>query len=174
MVDEYAARLAAAIKRTAPDSKASAEVIQYGAIMLFNGSAVLVSVLLLCGLAGRLTHGMIVLIAYALLRFCTGGFHFRSALVCYLYSTGVLTAIALAPLTAASSPYLTAASLVLVLLFAPSDLEQHTRIPQAYYLHLKVLAAMLVSLNFIIDSNHLAWTACVQALTLIKRRRNIS
>lgn len=171
MVNYYAARLAAVIKKTAPDSKASAEVLQYGAVMLFNGSAVLVSVLLLCALAGQLLHGAIVLVAYALLRFCTGGFHFRSARVCYLYSTGVLTAIALVPLPAASSLYLTGASLVLVLLFAPANLERHTRIPQAYYLHLKLIASLLVSLNFIIDSELLALTACVQAFTLIHRRR---
>jgi accessory gene regulator B len=172
MVNHYAGLLALAIKKAAPHNKASVEVIQYGAIMAFNGGAVLLSVLLVGALLGVFAEAAMVLLIYSLLRFCTGGFHFSSALACYIFSTTVMVAIACIQLPAGSNLYLNLASMLLILIYAPSDLEKHTRIPKTYYVYLKLFAAIIVSLNFMIDSNLVALTASVQAVSLIKRRRN--
>src|SRR5690606_4959795 len=62
---------------------------------------------------------------------------------------------------------------VLILLFAPSKIENQTNIPKKYYKLLKFVSLVIVSANLLIESPVLATTFTLQSILLISiQKRN--
>jgi len=167
----WAEKIAVAIKNKAPEQTASVEVMKFALISLFNGTTVLVACLLIGGITGKLTETIITMIAFAVMRFIAGGFHFESALACFLFSTALLSALPHIPLPDGSQIYLSVISIVLLLIFAPSDVKGKTRIPEKYFLYLKLSSILLVCGNIVIDSDLLLKAFFAASLLTVKLRR---
>jgi len=58
------------------------------------------------------------------------------------------------------------AAFVMLVIFAPSNYDQHARIPKQYYPLLKILASAIVASNFFIGSDLLALTFATQSILL--------
>lgn len=174
MIDGLAAKLANGIKKTNPEKTASVEVMQFALIILINGLITFVLALLIGFLTGKFVETVLILLAFILLRFVTGGFHFDSSIKCTVVSTGLAILLPHVPITFQMLNLLLGVlSLILILMYAPANIEGHTRIPPKFYPHLKVIALILVSSNFIIGSPSLSLGFFVQSLTLVnftKRR----
>jgi len=167
----WAEKLALAIKSKAPDETASVEVLKFALITLFNGTISLVGCLIVGALTGKLKETLIVLCAFAVMRFLAGGYHFRSPVTCFLFSVASLSALPHIPVPAGSHLYLSLASIVLLLLFAPSDIKGKTRIPEKYFLYLKLLSILLVCGNIFLESELLLKAFFTASLLTINFRR---
>jgi accessory gene regulator B len=125
---------------------------------------------LLIGLiTGNLMDTIVVLVAFALLRACTGGYHLKSSILCIVYSSALMTIIPLIPMNHLVTLLLTTISILLILVFAPFGLENQNNIPKRFYPYLKLAGILFVSLNFFFLSDILAVSFFVQSVMLIRR-----
>lgn len=169
VIDYLANRIAQTIKKINPEETASVEVMKFGLAVLLNGSFILILSLLIGIGTGQFVGTLQVLTALALLRSVSGGYHLPTSEWCIVASTAVITIIPHLPINSQWCILLTVSSLVLVLLFAPSKIENQTRIPRKYFPLLKVIAALMVISNFFIMSSTVAAAFFVQSVLLIRK-----
>lgn len=107
--------------------------------------------------------------SFALLRQISGGIHLKSGLACVIVSTALFTTLSMINV-GDNSIYLNVLSLIMVILFAPSDIEKQTRIPKKYFPLLKGGATAVIIMSLLLNSQTVSLGLFVQSLTLISRR----
>ncbi len=172
MVEALALRIAEAIKKIEPDKTASVKVMKFSLELIMNS----LITFFLIGVVGLITGAfgktMMGLGAFMILRFFSGGLHLRKAMHCSLLSTLLIAA---APHISLSEPLIIViggANLILMLIFAPANIEGHARVQRKYFPLLKLISVALVSINFVFLSSTIAWVHLIQAATtaIFKRR----
>lgn len=171
MIHLMADRIAAGIKRTAPDHPASVAVLRYSIALLLNAVLIISLTLLLSALTGRTYEVLIILVSFALLRQVSGGIHLNSGMKCVLSTTVLFTVLSLIELSSTYVLVLNGIAAALCLIYAPSRIQQQTRIPVKYYPLLKLLSVLIVCSNFLIMSPVLSLSFIAQSMLLIKLRR---
>ncbi|MFC5653517.1 accessory gene regulator ArgB-like protein [Paenibacillus solisilvae] len=170
MINSLAQLIAVRIKLVVPDHPASVNVLRYSISFFLNALFIILLSLLIALLTHRVPEAGIVLVAFAALRQVSGGAHLKSGTLCVVVSTAIITVLSFMSFMNDSSILWTnLASLLLVSLFAPSRIEQQTRIKETYYPLLKILSIVMVGSNFLIGSSVLAATFLAQSLTLIRQ-----
>ncbi|MDT9725411.1 accessory regulator AgrB [Xylanibacillus composti] len=169
MIENLSLFLAIKLKKINPEETASVEVMKFGLAVLLNGSFILIISLLIGLGTGQFVGTLHVLAALALLRSVSGGYHLPTSEWCILISTAIITIIPHLPINSQWCILLTSSSLVLVLLFAPSKIENQTRIPRKYFPLLKVIATLMVASNFLFMSSAIAAAFFVQSVLLIRK-----
>lgn len=175
MIDAAALKLAALIKKASPEETTSIEIMAYALTVILNTVFVLAESLFIGWLTGKLYEAAIVFFALALLRLFSGGFHMPTTLGCNAVSVGVCTAVShSAVFFQPWTSLLTFLSLVLVLAFSPV-VDRHTRVSKVKYPLLKMISALIVSLNFFLHSDVIGLAFLIQAVTLVPmgRRRTV-
>jgi len=168
MVEKISYRLAHWLKSELPEHPYSVARLQFGFHLILNTILTLSAATLLGLLFGNLRDTMLVLLAFGLLRMISGGYHFKSPVVCIV---GTAVVSVLLPRLELSIFYITIinlANVVLTIIFAPSRIEEQTRIPTKYFPLLKISSTALVASNFLFQSPLLAITWLVQVLSLIR------
>ncbi len=177
MIYKLSESLAIKLKKINPEETASVDVMKFGLAVLLNGSFILILSILIGIGTGQFVGTLHVLAALALLRSVSGGYHLPTSEWCVVVSTAIVTIIPHLPINTQWCILLTSSSLVLVLLFAPSKIENQTRIPSKYFPLLKVIATIMVASNFFIMSSAVAGAFFVQSVLLIRkwefRRTNV-
>jgi len=171
MVEKLSYHLAHWLKSELPEHPYSIARLQFGFHLLLNTILTLLTATLLGLLFGNLRDTMLVLLAFGALRMISGGYHFKSPVVCIL---GTATVSVLLPRLELSYFYITSiniTNMVLTMIFSPSRIEEQTRIPPKYFPLLKVCSTALVASNFLFHSQLLAITWLVQVLSLIRLPR---
>lgn len=170
MIESLAARMAEGIKRRAPDHPASVAVLKHSLAILINSLAIISFSLIAGVITGHIKETVTILIAFALLRMVSGGLHLKSGSMCVLVTTSLFVLLSLVKISDGLGIVLNSISLILVILFAPTDIKKQSRIPEKYYPLLKFLSAAMIISSFWIDFSTI--TACffVQSLMLIPRR----
>lgn len=167
MIEQVALRIAHSIKNSNPQYTASVDVLKYGLIIILNFCSTLLLCTIVGLLSGKLIEVFIGLLAFIILRSVSGGFHFRTALMCTIVSTLIFTILPFLTLSNLLFYIFMSVSCVLQLLFSPSRIKGKSNIPEKYYPALKVASLLIVSANFIINSDLVALIFLVQSLTLI-------
>lgn len=170
MIDALALRIAIGIKNANPENTASVDVMRFSLIILINGF-ITFSIALAVGVwTGKGIETVLFLLSFVGLRFATGGFHLDSSTKCTVVSCMMAIGFPQLPVAPSLVHVFGLLSLLLILWFAPANIEGHTRIPPRYYPLLKALACIFVASNFIFQSPSVAIGFFVQSLTLIHRR----
>jgi accessory gene regulator B len=166
MIESLSEKIAKFIKRANEHETVSVEVMKYALIILFN---IFIPILIVLGVSlftGKIAQSLIAIISFVLLRMASGGYHFKSPIMCML-STILATGIpANIPLPDSLTLPLTIVSLVLVIMLAPSNMRGYHSMPEKYFPLLKLLAAVMVITNFFIGSDIVAFVFTIQGLSL--------
>lgn len=170
MIKKLANWLAIGIKRVVPESPQSVEVLSYAISFILNAVSIIGASLLISLFTGRVQEVIIVLIGYALLRQVSGGIHLKSGVSCIVISTAGATVLSFVSLDSQLVLLANVIALLLALVFAPSRIARQTRIPKKYYPLLKLISLLIISSNFVIQSDVLASAFLVQTLTLIRMK----
>ncbi|MFC7749090.1 accessory gene regulator ArgB-like protein [Paenibacillus thermoaerophilus] len=171
MIESMANRIATRIKETNPEQTVSVAVMKYSLIILFTTIGGFVLTMAIGIVTGKALPTFLALISFAVLRFFSGGFHFKSALMCILGSTAVIAPLPHIPVNELAFYILMGGSLLLLLLFAPSNIKGNSKIPEKYYPLLKIVSMLVVSSNFIFHSEVMALAFFIQAITVALSRR---
>jgi len=170
MVNTLAKRLAIGIKQVVPEAPQSVEVLSYALSFILNALYIIGASLLISLFTGKVQEVIIVLIGYALLRQVSGGIHLKSGTLCIIISTAGATALSFVSFNHNVLLLVTAISLLLALVYAPSRIDKQTRIPSKYYPLLKLISLVIISSSFFIGSAVLASAFLLQSLTLIRKK----
>lgn len=169
MIEKMAERIALTMKRINPDETASVEVMKFSLSLLINLMAITTLSLAIGALTGKFSETLLVLVSIAILRQVSGGIHLKTSEACVIFSTLAVVAIPHLPINEKWCIILTIVSAVLVLIFAPSRIEEQTRIPRKYWPLLKIIAFLIVSSNFLLQSGILACAFFLQSVGLIRK-----
>lgn len=168
MIEYFALRMAESIKKNVPDSPTSTAVMKFALSVIINAVMIIVLSLIISIVTGRITEVIIALLAFPLLRQASGGYHMKSGMKCVLFSTALITAISLVDLQYKHILMMGLISLMLVGVYAPSNIEKQSRTPKKYYPLLKFVSLVIVALNLIIGSPVLASAFFAQSISLIR------
>lgn len=167
MIEQLADRIAVRIKETNPEETASVEVMRYALIgLLHNG--ITISAALIVGLFfGTFQETFLAVVSLMTLRLVSGGYHFSSMLACSLFSFSVFVAIPFITLGEDALLILNTISLLLCSIFAPSNIKEHIRVQEKYFIVFKILSIILVALNFLLLDPIITLGMFAQSLLLI-------
>jgi len=171
MIEALAMQWANRLKQSVPEHPASVAVMKYGLQIFIETILTLllaISISLLTGMTGEM---LLALIAFAILRAVSGGFHFSAAWACLWSSAIGANLLAYATFNDTIILICTGISLLLAAIYAPSKIDKQTRIPKKYYPMLKVISLVIISANLLFMSSIIAAAFLVQSLTLIRKRR---
>jgi accessory gene regulator B len=171
MTEGIANKLAVKIKNANPEKTASIEVMKYALIILIDGLIVLLLTICIGSISGKFLETIYTIVAFVILRQLSGGFHFDSSVKCIIFSTALLAALPHIPLNQLWIKPFTILSLISFLIYAPSNIDQQTRIPNKYFPTLKIISVLLISTNMIFSSALLAKVFFAQAVLIVKIRR---
>jgi len=167
MIESMSEKLAVWLKGEVPEHPFDIDRLQFGFHFILNTVFTLSAAILLGLLFGNLMETLQVLLVFGLLRMITGGFHFKSATICIVVSAGVAVLLPYITLSSIMVTAVNSINVILILIFAPSGIDNQTRIPQKYYPLLKLLGLIIVASNFIFQSELLGLTWLIQTISLI-------
>ncbi|RUT48790.1 accessory regulator AgrB [Paenibacillus anaericanus] len=170
MIESIALQMAMRIKAAAPEHPTSINVLKYSLSLILNAVFIIAATLTISLFTGRTKEIAIILVSYAILRQVSGGIHLKSGMQCVLCTTGAFTVMSLIHFSPISLQGANAISLILVLIFSPSNIEKQSRIKKEHYPKLKVISFLLVAANLVIASPVIAISFLAQSLTLIHRK----
>lgn len=171
ILERISLKTAKYLKDEHPSHPATLEEITFSLTLIYGTLTTLASACVVGLLLGQFTEVMVVLFAFAVLRAISGGYHLQSALGCVVATVGFSAILSYSSYSTPIIIAVTVASLLLILLFAPSNIENQTRIPPRYNPLLKLVALALVGMNLFVQSPLLASAFALQSLLLIRRRR---
>jgi accessory gene regulator B len=171
IVENTAKVIAESIKKANPDQTASLEVLEFSLKIIINALAVILLSIGFSLVLGTLKTTCLAMIAFALMRSITGGYHIKSSDLCVLVSSILVLIITLIS-KVEYIEYFNFFSIVILIIFAPMDMQIQSNIPEKYNLYLKIISIALVTLNMtFIKSDILSAAFFVQCLTLIKFKK---
>ena len=170
MIEKLAFRIAKYLKRVEPEKTASVEVMKFSLEALINVLITFLFVLTIGIIFGKSIESIIGLASFAFLRFFSGGIHLRTAIQCSFMSTILISISPHIPLSLFGGRIIILISLIIVILFAPSNIEDHARIPKKYFPVLKLISALIVALGFVVPNSTFIVVCFIQALTIIPFR----
>lgn len=167
MIEVIAERIAVKLKEANEEQTTSVAIMKFALIGILSTIFSFALALLIGLITGKFLETLVVFFSFALLRYITGGIHLKSSFACMLASALVLALLPHIPVNTMTNYILIAISLILVGLFAPSNIRGAAKISEKYFPVLRVIGLMIVSTNlfFLIPEVTLAFT--IQALSLI-------
>ncbi|MDP5275248.1 accessory gene regulator ArgB-like protein [Chengkuizengella axinellae] len=168
MIESFANKISQEIKKHEPS--ADVEIMNYSLIVLLNTILVIVFTVIAGLLLGDLKGAIVAISSFALLRIFSGGFHFKSVDVCTIVSVLLFVLAFLINLSPTLVFTFNVISLLIVLIFSPSNVQKNTRIPKSVNPYFKVISVIIVSSNFVLQSSEIAFCFFIQAISLIRLR----
>lgn len=171
MIESIAFKIASSMKRINPDLPQSVAKLEYALIILLNGITVILCSLVIGFVLGTLEDTALFLVAFAILRQVSGGYHLPTAFGCAIVSIGMAVIVPFIPVTQEAGLILNCLSLVLVALYSPSNIENQSRIPAQFYPLLKIVSIAIVMVSGLVESPIITKAVLLQSLSLIRIRR---
>lgn len=122
---------------------------------------------------GQLYETLVAAFGFMILRFVSGGYHFKTPLSCLLFSSFVFVAIPFVPLNTTWFWIINVLTLALVLIFAPSNIKEHIRVSEKFFPVFKVISTILVIISFFLHNEIVTLAFFIQSVTLITFRREV-
>lgn len=167
MLDKLAVGLHRRMTAAGVENAPSAAVIKYAFDILTNTLSAAIASLIISAFTGDFLQTAIALLVLAVIRYMSGGYHLKSSVLCATVSTIVLVAIPHISVPDKLDVYLTGASVIMMLVFAPANYDKYATLPKRYYPLLKVLSAIFVASNFLIHSDIMTVVFVLQSLLLL-------
>ncbi|MFX3633010.1 MAG: accessory gene regulator B family protein [Candidatus Pristimantibacillus sp.] len=165
-VELLSEKIAIAIKSADPDASSIA-VLKYSLINLINLWIFMAVVLIISLFTGDVTRALVAIIAFPLLRYFSGGLHFKSMNVCNVISSILVLICVYCSISFwYTGLVINVLALIILLITAPSNMGRNT-LDKKYYPLLKLIVGIIVSSNFLFNSEVLSLVFFIQALTTI-------
>lgn len=167
MIETFSERISGYLYDRNERNDVSKEVMKYALISIMTNTATIILSLCIGLIDGKFKETCIALIVTAALRLLAGGRHLSSPVLCIIASSAVVAVVPFIPL---NTPLIYACSVVSILLvwrYAPVDFKNNTRISDKTLTIMKYTGMALILSNLLIQSEILAVSWFIVALTLI-------
>lgn len=173
MIEAWAGKLASTIKKANEQHTAHEAVLKYALTIVINFIIPVCASLLIGWITEHFIDTALSLIAFTLLRAVSGGFHFKSANVCMVVTTCIISIPPHITILGQWILVLTSISFLLAVLLAPANIRGYARMPEKYFPIMKVLSLLIIGSNFIWGSSLLAVVFFIQGFLLLPLRREV-
>ncbi|PYY28284.1 accessory gene regulator B family protein [Paenibacillus illinoisensis] len=174
IIDKAVSSLSHKLVERYPRELPSYAITRYGIKFLVSNIIPITLLLILGAILDILPIVSLSIASFSILRMVSGGYHAKYPEACLVISTVLIMGIAI--YNEYLSPYMilcNVLSLVLVAIYAPSNIENQTKIKKKYFGHLKVISVLLVSTNFILQNTVIAASFLVQSILLIRLKGGV-
>ncbi|SFL24888.1 accessory gene regulator B [Paenibacillus sp. 1_12] len=163
IIDQSAEFLAKSIRKNYSEA-GSETALKYALSLIINTFISITISLLFCLITGHFIQCVLGIAAFILIRSITGGMHASSSMSCCIISILIFNTIAFVTFDySLYSAVLDAAAIVVFLITTPNNIQNMSSLDPKYYPILKLIAVLMVSSNFIIQSTMLTAAFCIQA-----------
>jgi len=167
LIENLAGRIAKTIKEASPEETTSVEVMKFALIGIIHNSIIVITALIFGIIFNNFVETVICCISFMGLRLVSGGYHFKTALSCFIFSTIVFVTIPFIQLPNNVLLYINIVSLILCIVFSPSNIKAHIRVSEKYFFIFKLASIIVVSLNFLLNNPIITLSFLTQSVTLI-------
>ncbi|WP_027085184.1 accessory gene regulator ArgB-like protein [Cohnella panacarvi] len=167
MINSISAHISGYIYRNNDRGHVSQDVMKFALIGIFTNSLTIILSLCIGLIDGKFQETCIALAAMAVIRMLAGGYHLPSPELCIVASTVAVTAVPFIPLSDSFIYIFAAVSAVVIWIYAPVDMKNKTRISDRSFQIMKYSGIALVLSNLLVQSDILAVSWFIVALTLI-------
>lgn len=166
-IESLAENLATSINKTAPNSSSIA-VLKYALFNMLNLGIYMGIVLIIGLITGHFLDALMVIFAFPILRYFSGGLHFKSANTCNIISSLLVLLSIYLPISYWYNGFtLNIIAAVIILINAPANVQK-SKLDKKYYPFLKFIAVLIVCTNFIFQSHILSMVFLFQSLTTLR------
>ncbi|MFI2856863.1 accessory gene regulator ArgB-like protein [Paenibacillus sp. JSM ZJ436] len=155
------------LKRYA-DEMPSYDVTRYAVkFILSNIVPILISVIIgyILGIGSEV---LIFIAGFVSLRMVSGGFHFKSAELCFIISTAMCLCAPYVAMQLSNTIYYNLISVLLALIFAPSNIEKQTRVGKNKHIYFKWASLIVIVIAVLINNPVLNVAMLLQSIMLIR------
>jgi len=170
MIEAFSERISGYLYERNERKNVSKEVMKYALISIMTNAGTIILALCIGLLVGKFMETCLAMLVTAALRLLAGGHHLQSPILCILSSAAVVAAVPFIPLPATLVIVFSLASAFIVWRFAPVGFKNNTRISDQTLKVMKYAAIVMVLSNLLIQSDILAASWMIVALTLIPYR----
>ncbi|MVO99323.1 hypothetical protein EDM21_07235 [Paenibacillus sp. N10] len=149
------------------DNPESTAILKYGLRIAMETAAVVIPVIILSIITGQFLEGLVSTAGFLILRYLSGGMHFKKASTCNIISIIILIISISIPVPFDNVGCIMTVVAAIILFFTTPSNTNRRRLDPKYDPLLKVIAAGIVSINFIAESSVLSLTFFIQALTTL-------
>ncbi|QJD87642.1 accessory gene regulator B family protein [Cohnella herbarum] len=167
IIDKWALNAATWIKQQNPDQTASIAVLQFALIGILNSLLIFIIIIFIGAISGHLWDSFLASLFFVFLHFFSGGHHFKSALMCTIFSSCVIIVSFSVPINNDVLLAITIFTILILFVFAPSNIENHARIPKSYFPVLKMISIIIVIANLFLLNSAVALALLFQSLLVI-------
>lgn len=171
MIETLAEKISTYLKDQNEEETTSIAIMKYSLIIIINVLVTIIFSFTIGAITGKLLETSVTFAIASILRFISGGFHFKSATNCIVVSTILISCIPHIAISKEISFYFTLLGLILFIIYAPSNITGHTRIPEKYFPYLKLVSVVFVGCNLIIQNQIFALIFLLQGISLIRFER---
>ncbi|WP_029517998.1 accessory gene regulator ArgB-like protein [Paenibacillus polymyxa] len=169
MIDKLADDISNYLKNKYPEELPSTQIVRYSMKFVISNLLPIIIVLFASLFLNNTYEVMITLISFSSLRMFSGGFHFRSAEACIVFSSLTIIVISKIAIYLNDHTFLMfLVSLALVLIYAPSNIEKQTRVKEKNFIWFKIISLSLVAIIYAFDNPISNFAVLVQCLLLIR------
>lgn len=174
MIDQITNKLSLHLKTKYPEELPSLAVTRYSVKFIISNLLPLIILLISAWLLNLVPEVITAYLGFSILRMFSGGYHIKSADLC------VVASVSLIYLIVGLSNYLSnyyklliiIISIILALIYSPSNIKKQTKIKEEYFIYLKIATILIIVSNIFINSNILTIAFFMQSLSLIRKRVN--
>lgn len=168
MIETLSRSIAHKIKAVDPEGiTASVNVMAYALGVYLNFFLTAVLVVITGLLTNSLGMTIVSFTAFCVIRFFSGGFHFKSLTLCSFVTAALIAPIPHIEIMRTYVLLLTIITGLIFLRFSPNMDEETTNMNPKYYPAMKVISLMLVFSNIFIQSDVLTLTFLVQGVLIV-------
>jgi accessory gene regulator B len=167
LIESIAERIAIRLKEANPRETTSIAVMRYALIGIIHNTITFTTAFIIGLLLGHLFDTFIVAISFMGLRLVSGGYHFRTPLSCLIFSTLIFVSIPFISLQSEAYIIINSISLLLTLIFAPSNIKEHVRVSEKYFPIFKLISVVIVVTNYLFLNPVITLSIFAQSITLI-------
>jgi accessory gene regulator B len=171
MIEKISLRIAAKIKETNPDQTKSIEIMTYSLSILIN-LFLTIAVIVIFGLVTGLTFEIIITLVYLMgLRSFSGGYHFKSLLICSVFSSFLLILIPFIYVSDVISICINLFSVIVMLGLAPVNFKETSIVKENNFIFYKIAAVCMVMVSMFFNNDSITIINLVQSASMINLRR---
>ena len=171
MIAMLSNKLATRMKEVNPEKTASVEVMAFALQGLIQNVLSVMLAIIIGLLVGKPWETIIAFASFMGLRVVSGGFHFKSALLCLIFSASIFIVVPFFTLSDSVLVLLNLLSLIIVTIFAPANVKEHLRLPEKQLKVFKFVSMVLVAANFVFLTSVVTVAFFAQSITLININR---
>lgn len=169
MIDNLATKVSRTLVDRFPNELPPFGITRYGIKFILSNLVPLLSLLLIGWILDTVYEIIVCYVSFASLRMVSGGYHAKMPEVCLIISTALITLIAkFGHIMIEYVHILNLVSLALVIIYAPSNIENQTKILKSNFKFLKLISIMIVLVGFVLNDVLVSASLLVQSLLLIR------